>query len=103
MPPTQAKHIAQRLAEAAMFLPGPLTKHHAAPLLVRRDDIAGMLLNAGLREAVEQLEKARTFPRYAHEFCENALTALRGKIKPYIAADDPEIRAGLQRAVNGDG
>lgn len=111
-----------------MFLPGPLTKHHAAPLLVRRDDIADMLLGVGLREAVEAVEftiSGHNFLRYvAGGKCEcdpevgaspcitcaaaailskneKALIALEGKLA-YNAADDPEIRAALQRTVNGD-
>lgn len=109
---TRVKQIAQRLAEAAMFIPGPLTKHHSSLLLVRRDDIAEMLLNAGLRVAVEALETMSDWHDKMNlpwqeivkgkNIAKEALAALKGEIKPYNAANDPEIRAALQRTVNGD-
>lgn len=50
---SDAEQIALRLAEAVMFLPGPLTKHHDTRLLIQRNDVANMLLGSGLREALE--------------------------------------------------
>ena len=77
----EATRISERLAEAAMFLPGPLTKHHDSRLLVKRDDVANMLLDAGLREAVricEEVPKTVSDPGMIG-LAEMILAALKGE------------------------